>query len=206
MSLFVVIHRKKSEGYKNYIEDDGTIERGEGITSKNGKHRVEFEENGTLKIVSLEKDGKTKEKILYEPDKKKKLKDPKTKFIDGRLSIHEGEGTKELWNNKIKAGGAGSKLTMEDDGTLTVRNSKVIWSFPKMKMEEGFNFNVSDDTNFPSHYNTYIEQPRKELNETADTLKSLPDQSNLRKDASTLQFILWATLASSLAFFLLFGS
>lgn len=198
MSLFVVIHRKKSEGYKNYIEDDGAIERGDGITSKNGKHRLEFGQNGSLKIVSL---GKSTEKFLYRPDKKKKLKDPIMKFVDGRLSIHEGEGTKEIWSNKIKAGGAGCKLTMEDDGTLTVRNSEVIWSSNK---KEGFN--ALDTAGFPGDYDTRIKMKRDELNTNTEKLKSLPDQSNLKKDASTLQFILWATLASSLAFFLLFGS
>ena len=211
MSLFVVIHRKKSEGYKNYIEDDGAIEPGHGITSKNRKHRLEFGQNGSLKIVSLGKStekflyrpGKSTEKFLYRPGKKKKLKDPIMKFVDGRLSIHEGEGTKEIWSNKIKAGGAGCKLTMEDDGTLTVRNSEVIWSSNK---KEGFEFNVSGAAGFPGDYDTNIKMKRDELNTNAEKLKSLPDQSNLKKDASTLQFILWATLASSLAFFLLFGS
>ena len=43
-------------------------------------------------------------------------------------------------------------------------------------------------------------------NGKVDTLKRLPDQSNLQRDASTMRFILWVTLASSMAFFLLFGS
>jgi hypothetical protein len=188
------------------IAEDGAILPGYGITSKNDQHRLEFGVNGGLKIVSMpEPDGKITTKWLYNPGKKF-VSEPKMKFDEGNLSIlNEKDDTK--WSNRLKFGGSGCKLIMDDDGILKVRNKSnvIVWQYPS-PIKEGM-AKVSDYyVTFKSDYDANIKNKRDDLNGKVDTLKRLPEQSKLQRDASTMRFILFVTLASSMAFFLLFGS
>ena len=208
MSLLIVLRRNKSEGMQDSIAEDGSILPGDGITSKNGQHRFEFGVNGGLKIVSMpESDGKVDTKWLYNPGTKFVV-NPKMKFNEGNLSILNDKDETQ-WSNELKFGGAGCKLIMDDDGILKVRNKSnvVIWQFPKPSIKKEGMAKVSDYyVTFKSDYDANIKTKRDDLNRKVDSLKRLPDQSNLQRDASTMRFILWVTLASSMAFFLLFGS
>lgn len=206
MSLLIVLRRNKSEGMQDSIAEDGAIFPGYGITSKNGQHRLEFGINGGLKIVSMpEPDGKITTKWLYNPGKKI-VSEPKMKFNEGNLSIlNEKDDVK--WSNGLKFGGSGCKLIMDDDGILKVRNKSnvIVWKYPST-IKEGM-AKVSDYyVTFKSDYDANIKNKRDDLNAKVDDLKRLPEQSKLQRDASTMRFILFVTLASSMAFFLLFGS
>lgn len=206
MSLLIVLRGKKFEGM---IADNVSIMPGDGITSKNGQHRLEFGINGGLKIVSMpDSNGEVETKWLYDTGTKS-VEDPKMKFEEGNLSILNGKDETK-WSNGLKFGGAGCKLIMDDDGILKVRNTSnvVIWQFPKpeIKIKEGMASTSDYYVTFKSDYDAKIKNKRSDLNQKVDALKSLPEKSKLQRDASTMQFILWTTLAASMAFFLLFGS
>jgi len=209
ISLLIVLRRKKSEGMQDSIAEDGTITPGYGITSKNGQHRLEFGVSGGLKIVSMpDSNGEIKTEWVYDPGEKF-VTQPKLKFDSGNLSILD-DKDKTSWSNEFKSDDSGFKLIMDDDGILKIRNKMnvIVWQFPKpeTKIKEGM-AKVSDYyVTFKSDYDANIKNKRDDLNRKVDTLKNLPDQSKRQRDASTMRFILWVTLASSMAFFLLYGS
>lgn len=205
MSILIVIRRNESEGMQNYIDETTGILPGDGITSNNGQSRLDFGIDGGLKIVRiLDTEGKIETKWIYNPEDNK-MNNPIFQFENGKLSILN-DNYDVKWTNNVKNGGAGCKLIMDDDGVLKIRNKLdvIIWQYPGIG--EGFTSVSGSYIDFEADYYNRIKNPRKELNEKVERLQSLPRQSNLQKNAYTMRYILWATLALSMFLYLLFGS
>ena len=146
LSITIILKSKTSgEGFTNDTMQEGdTLKPGYGLTSKNGKYRLDFGLDGTLKIIQVATDETNA--IAMDTDSIKVttlwdsgLTSTKTvtvlDFREGNLSVLDDTGNVR-WDTKTKgAGGAGSKLVMGDDGVLTIyaADDTVIWSTPLLK-------------------------------------------------------------------------
>jgi len=199
------------------MQEGDTLKPGYGLMSKNGKHRLDFGLDGTLKIIQVSTDETNA--IAMDTDSIKVttswdsgVTSTKTvtvlDFREGNLSVLDDAGNVR-WDTKTKgAGGAGSKLVIGDDGVLTIyaADETVIWSTPttkkKIPVKEGLmNVNLTD-SEFAPKYQTDITDKRTLLQKKTDELVQLNSNSNkIGMERAIFINILATVLASSMIYY-----
>ena len=212
LSMTIILKSKNNEGFTNDTLPEGSImNSGSGLTSKNGKYRLDFGLDGTLKVIQLATDetnaivtdnDSIKVSTKWNSGIKPVSYDSTLELTDGNLSVLDDKG-QSRWDTKTKgAGGESSKLKMRDDGILAIYafDNTVIWSSEKILIKEGL---MSVTTkNFESDYKTDITDKRALLKKNTDELVQLKDPSNkIHMDKAIFINILAIVVASSMIYY-----
>ena len=212
LSMTIILKSKNNEGFTNDALPEGSImNSGSGLTSKNGKYRLDFGLDGTLKVIQLATDetnaivtdnDSIKVSTKWNSGIKPVSYDSTLELTDGNLSVLDDKG-QSRWDTKTKgAGGESSKLKMRDDGILAIYafDNTVIWSSEKILIKEGL---MSVTTkNFESDYKTDITDKRALLKKNTDELVQLKDPSNkIHMDKAIFINILAIVVASSMIYY-----
>ena len=212
LSMTIILKSKNNEGFTNDALPEGSImNSGSGLTSKNGKYRLDFGLDGTLKVIQLATDetnaivtdnDSIKVSTKWNSGIKPVTYDSVLELTDGNLSVLDEKG-QSRWDTKTKdTGGNSSKLKMRDDGILAIYgvDNIVIWSSEKILIKEGL---MSVTTkNFESDYKTDITDKRALLKKNTDELVQLKDPSNkIHMDKTIFINILATVLASSMIYY-----
>ena len=221
LSITIILKSKTSEGFTNDTMQEGdTLKPGFGLISKNGKYRLDFGLDGTLKIIQVATDetnaivmgtDSIKVTTLWDsgvtPTKTGSVLD----FREGNLSVLDDAGNVRWETNTKGAGGAGSKSVIGDDGVLTIyaADDTVIWSTPiteKIPVKEGLmNVNLTD-AEFAPRYQADITDKRALLQKKTDELVQLNSQSNkMGMDRAIFLNILATVAASSMIYYAVVG-
>ena len=210
--MTIILKSKNNEGFTNDALPEGSImNSGSGLTSKNGKYRLDFGLDGTLKVIQLATDetnaivtdnDSIKVSTKWNSGIKPVSYDSTLELTDGNLSVLDDKG-QSRWDTKTKgAGGESSKLKMRDDGILAIYafDNTVIWSSEKILIKEGL---MSVTTkNFESDYKTDITDKRALLKKNTDELVQLKDPSNkIHMDKAIFINILAIVVASSMIYY-----
>lgn len=193
------------------LADGEVLEPGDGLI--NGPYRLNYELDGTLKIVELI--SKTGELKVVDTISNKKVSKSQLSFIDGNLAIstETADGDEKIrWQTKTEAKGA-NVLKLRDDGILAIMNAqgKTIW-VSSGRIREGFDrFNPSD-ADFKGSGSGTNGNALIKLGTNQDTLKQKlielnhlgnPDVnvSKMQMDTTIYLSILWTALASALIYY-----
>ena len=221
LSITIILKGKSNEGFTTDTMQEGdTLKPGYGLTSKNGKYRLDFGLDGTLKIIQVSTDETNT--IAMDTDSIKVttswdsgVTSTKTvtvlDFREGNLSVLDDAGNVR-WDTKTKgAGGSGSKLVMGDNGVLTIyaADDTVIWSTPikeNIPVKEGLmNVNLTD-AEFAPRYKTDMTDKRALLQKKTDELVQLNNNTNkIGMDRAIFVNILATVAASSMIYYSLVG-
>ena len=214
LSMTIILKSKYNEGFTNDTLPEGSImNSGSGLTSKNGKYRLDFGLDGTLKVIQLATDetnaivtdnDSIKVSTKWNSGIKPVTYDSVLELTDGNLSVLDEKG-QSRWDTKTKdTGGNSSKLKMRDDGILAIYgvDNIVIWSSEKILIKEGLmNVNTTDAI-FDPKYKTDIADKRALLKKNTDELVQLKDPSNkIHMDKTIFINILATVLASSMIYY-----
>ena len=192
------------------LADGEVLEPGDGLI--NGKYRLNYELDGTLKIVELI--SKTGELKVVDTISNKKVSKSQLSFIDGNLAIstETADGDEKIrWQTKTEAKGA-NVLKLRDDGILAIMNAqgKTIW-VSSGRIREGFDKFDSTKVELITGTNENTTALQK-LGTNQDTLKQKlielnhlgnPDVnvSKMQMDTTIYLSILWTALASALIYY-----
>jgi hypothetical protein len=217
LSIIITLKCKTNEGLENASNDtlnkEIVLQPGFDLTSKNGKYRLDFDLDGTLRVTQLAidednaivlKNGSIKVENKWDSGVKPVEYDSILEFKDGNLSILDDKKQTRWSTNTKGAGGEGSKLVMNDDGILTIYtfDNKVIWSSAKVSMKEGLAINVNTkDSEFLPAYETNIATPRSSLQKKTDELVQLKNHNNTDVNSAIFTNILATVLASSMIYY-----
>ena len=214
--MTIILKSKNNEGFTNDTLPEGTVlKSGSGLTSKNGKYRLDFGLDGTLKVIQLVTDetnaivtdnDSIKVSTKWNSGIKPVTYDSTLELTDGNLSVLDDKG-QNRWDTKTKGGGGeSSKLKMRDDGILAIYafDNTVIWYSDKIMVKEGLmNVNTRDSTFGPT-YTTDIDNKRALLKQKTDELVQLNNPINkIHMDKSIFVNILAVVVASSMIYYVI---
>lgn len=184
-----------------------SLKPGFGLTSNNGKYKMDYGTDGTLNTIGIvtdkngnieidKKTGMVKTKTVW-PSKEKRTSNTEGAITleDGKIAMYDYKG-EERWGPYGKEDeGEDSRLVMQDNGVLALYNSanEKTWSVPSKAPEEGF-----------EEYDEKITQKRADLEDkTRELVQLASSESKYRMDWSILVNILWTVIASSLLYYLI---
>jgi hypothetical protein len=191
--------------------DSQSLKPGFGLTSKNGKYKMDYASDGTLNIIGIvtdkngnvvidKKTGVVKTEIIWRSRiKRTSATEGALTLDDGKVTIynHKGDERRKPYGKDDNERG-GSKLVMQDNGLLVIydSNGKITWSAPSRAPEEGFTL--------PGDYDEEITKKRDELQDkTRELIQITSSEAKNKMDWSILVNILWTVIASSLLYYLL---
>ena len=196
---------------RDTLADGEVLEPGDGLI--NGPYRLNYDLDGTLKIVELI--SKTGELKVVDTISNKKVSKSQLSFIDGNLAIstETADGDEKIrWQTKTEAKGA-NVLKLNEKGILSIRNAqgKTIW-VSSGKMKDGFttfNLTETDDTCKQTDLTTKTTQLKTDTNELNAKITELNHLGNPSLNISKMQMdttiylsILWTALASALIYYI----
>lgn len=196
---------------RDTLADGEVLEPGDGLI--NGPYRLNYDLDGTLKIVELI--SKTGELKVVDTISNKKVSKSQLSFIDGNLAIstETADGDEKIrWQTKTEAKGA-NVLKLNEKGILSIRNAqgKTIW-VSSGKVKDGFTtFNLSgtDNTDKQTDLTTKTTQLKTDTNELNAKITELNHLGNPSLNISKMQMdttiylsILWTALASALIYYI----
>jgi len=213
LSTTIILKSKYSEGLTNDTLPEGVaLKSGSGLTSKNGRYRLDFGLDGTLKVVELAIDESNaivmeneaiKVNTKWNPGLKPVAYDSVLEIRNGNLSVSDDRGQTRWESNTKGAGGDGGKLVMGNDGILAIYtfDNNVVWSSDVTLVKEGMNVNTPDAT-FEPEYKVGITDKRTLLQKKTDELVQLKDPVNkIHMDSTTFVNILATVVASSMIYY-----
>ena len=213
LSTTIILKSKYSEGLTNDTLPEGVaLKSGSGLTSKNGRYRLDFGLDGTLKVVELAIDESNaivmeneaiKVNTKWNPGLKPVAYDSVLEIRNGNLSVSDDRGQTRWESNTKGAGGDGGKLVMGNDGILAIYtfDNNVVWSSDVTLVKEGMNVNTPDAT-FEPEYKAGITDKRTVLQKKTDELVQLNDPVNkIHMDSTTFINILATVVASSMIYY-----
>ncbi len=195
---------------RDTLADGEVLEPGDGLI--NGPYRLNYDLDGTLKIVQLSKTGELK---VVDTISNKKVSKSQLSFIDGNLAIstETADGDEKIrWQTKTEAKGA-NVLKLRDDGILAIMNAqgKTIW-VSSGKIKDGFttfNLTGTDETGKRTDLTTKTTQLKTDTNELNAKITELNHLGNPSLNISKMQMdttiylsILWTALASALIYYI----
>lgn len=197
------------------LVDLQSLKPGFGLTSKNGKYKMDYGTDGTLNIIGIvtdnngnfvfdKKTGLVKTEVIWGSRiKRTSATEGALTLEDGVLNVYDHKGDERTKSKGSEDERGGSKLVMQDNGLLVIYNSdgKVTWSAPSKAPEEGFTIDGSfDDTD----YSEKIRAERDVLQDkTRELIHMKSKESTDRMNWTILVNILWTVIASSLLYYLL---
>jgi hypothetical protein len=187
-----------------------SLKPGYGLTSNNGQYKLEYGSDGTLNVIgivtdkngNLVKDKKTNT-VKTENIWKSKIKgasqiegEGQLIIENGLLNVYNSKGESRFGPKGIKDENGGSKLVMEDNGSLVLYDSE---GQPTWSSEEGFTGKFTRD-----EYTNDITNQRINLQEkTRDLHRLATDETDEKMNRNVLINILLTIIASGLFYFLI---
>ena len=188
------------------LADGEVLEPGDGLI--NGAYRLNYDLDGTLKIVELI--SKTGELKVVDTISNKKVSKSQLSFIDGNLAIstETADGDEKIrWQTKTEAKGA-NVLKLNEKGILSIRNAqgKTIW-VSSGKVKDGFTtFGSNENSQTLDTKTTQLKTDTNELNAKITELDHLGNPSlnisKMQMDTTIYLSILWTALASALIYYI----
>ena len=210
VSVFILLKSKgkNTDGFdalsKDTLTEDGTLIPGSGLTSKNGKYRLDYGLDGKMTVIQLEidasgnvptDDGSLTVNTIWDAKIKSPTNDSIIEFKGGNVSVVDDKDD-VLWSANTKVG---SRLVINDDGALTIydNDDNVIWS---SVVSEGMA--IGDPINtFTQEYKAKITDVRNDIKTKKYELAQLQDHT--QNNYVILTNLTLTVLASSMIYYII---